>query len=162
MRPALVPGPEPNRRRGGDPGGSRDPARAAGHGTAPAEPGKWSLPGGFVATSARRGATWVRDRETDEEACARELREETGLAIDPTALVRIGVYEGGGRDPRDGEASWSRSTAFLVRVGDGPTLVAGGDDAADARWFSIDALPKELAFDHARIIADALALFLRR
>lgn len=129
---------------------------------APAEPGKWSLPGGFVATSARRGATWVRDRETDEEGCARELREETGLSIDPSALVRIGVYEGGGRDPRDGEASWSRSTAFLVRLGDDPTLVAGGDDAADARWFPLDALPRELAFDHARIIADALALFLRR
>jgi ADP-ribose pyrophosphatase YjhB (NUDIX family) len=125
---------------------------------APAEPGKWSLPGGFVATGARRGSTWAADRETDEEACARELREETGLAIAPPALVRIGVYEGGGRDPRDGDASWSRSTAFLVHVPDGPAMVAGGDDAADARWFPLDALPRELAFDHARIVADALAL----
>lgn len=125
---------------------------------APAEPGKWALPGGFVATSARRGSAWTRDRESDEEACLRELREETGLAIDASALVRVGVYEGGGRDPRDGDRSWSRSTAFLARVPDAPAAIAGGDDAADARWFPLDALPKELAFDHARIVADALAL----
>jgi 8-oxo-dGTP diphosphatase len=123
---------------------------------APAEAGKWSLPGGFVGTTAARGGAWQRDRETDEQACVRELREETGLALEASALVRLGVYEGGGRDPRDCNLSWSRSTAFLAVLRGCDAPIAGGDDAADACWFALDALPDALAFDHARILADAL------
>jgi ADP-ribose pyrophosphatase YjhB (NUDIX family) len=123
---------------------------------APAEPGKWALPGGFVASRAPRGGRWEA-AETELEACVREVAEETGLALDAKDLVRVGVFEGRGRDPRDGERSWSRSTAFRIDLLASDAAVAGGDDAADARWFPLAALPAGLAFDHAEIVRLALA-----
>jgi 8-oxo-dGTP diphosphatase len=125
---------------------------------APVAPGAWALPGGFVATHAERGGEWKTGRETPEEACIRELREETAVAITFDRLRRVGVFEGNGRDPRDGPRSFSRTTAFLVELArDEATALAGGDDAEDARWFPLDALPTRLAFDHAEIIRAALA-----
>ena len=45
---------------------------------------------------------------------------------------------------------------FLVDL-DEPVEVAGGDDAADAQWRPVaDVQAEGLAFDHARILADAL------
>ncbi len=100
--------------------------------------GTWALPGGFVDEGER-----VAD------AAPRELAEETGLAVD--ALHLLGVYDTPGRDPR----GWTVSVVYLARL-DSELPVAGGDDASDARWFTVDALPA-LAFDHAIILADALA-----
>jgi 8-oxo-dGTP diphosphatase len=100
--------------------------------------GSWALPGGFV-----------EEGERVVDAAPRELVEETGLQAG--ALELLGVYDTPGRDPR----GWTVSVVYLARP-PSETPVAGGDDASDARWFSVDALP-ELAFDHALIIADALA-----
>jgi 8-oxo-dGTP diphosphatase len=100
--------------------------------------GSWALPGGFVEKGER-----VAD------AAPRELHEETGLRVDTLEL--LGVYDTPGRDPR----GWTVSVVYLARL-DCEAVVAGGDDASDARWFSVGALP-ELAFDHALIVADALA-----
>jgi ADP-ribose pyrophosphatase YjhB (NUDIX family) len=123
----------------------------------PVEPGAWALPGGFIATDAVRGEAWRPGRETEEAACLRELAEETALVVGENALRRIGVFEGGGRDPRDSDRSHSRSTAFLIEV-EHVDAIAGGDDADDARWFPLDALPRRLAFDHARIVEAAEAI----
>ncbi|MGO8904358.1 MAG: NUDIX domain-containing protein [Solirubrobacteraceae bacterium] len=100
--------------------------------------GRWALPGGFV-----------EEGEQVIDAAPRELREETGLRVG--AMELLGVYDTPGRDPR----GWTVSVVYLARlhrVG----RVAGGDDAREARWFPLDGLP-ELAFDHAVIVADALA-----
>ena len=76
----------------------------------------------------------------------REVREETGL---DTAITRLlGVYSDPARDPRGHTVS---VTYLLRRLGG---TLAGADDADDARFFALDALP-ELAFDHAHILADA-------
>lgn len=100
--------------------------------------GCWALPGGFVD-----------EGEQVTDAALRELREETGLHLDNLRL--LGVYDTPGRDPR----GWTVSVVYVTSVAR-EMQVAGADDAGDARWFAADELP-QLAFDHAVIVADALA-----
>lgn len=97
--------------------------------------GRWALPGGFVTYGERV-----------EAAALRELKEETG--VDATILRLVGVYSDARRDPR----GHTVSVAFLMRPRS--TKVVGGDDAAEAE-FVADWRGLKLAFDHARIVADA-------
>jgi 8-oxo-dGTP diphosphatase len=98
--------------------------------------GQWALPGGFVDVG-----------ETVEAAALREAAEETGLAVELARLV--GVYSEPDRDPRGHNVS----VAFLARVLGGE-LVA----ASDASEVSVlDPGSVDLAFDHRRIIDDALS-----
>ena len=55
-----------------------------------------------------------------------------------------------GRDPR-------RHTLRTVYLGRAQGEPKGGDDAAEARAFPLDALPSPLCFDHATILADYVA-----
>jgi 8-oxo-dGTP diphosphatase len=96
---------------------------------------KWALPGGFVDLD-----------ETLEKACIRELEEETGLQVEKMQQFR--AYDAIDRDPRHRTIS----VVYSVQLA-GKMPVKGNDDAAQARWFSIDELP-ELAFDHAEILND--------
>jgi ADP-ribose pyrophosphatase YjhB (NUDIX family)/adenosine deaminase len=126
---------------------------------AAAEAGRWALPGGFVRSGAIGGGVWSPGLESIVDAALRELAEEAGVDLGASAgeLIEVGVFERGGRDPRDTPSSWSRSHAFAVALDEADVhMVIGGGDACDARWFASDALPR-LAFDHARIVAAALA-----
>jgi len=100
--------------------------------------GKWALPGGFVDYG-----------ETVEHATVREMKEETGLEVEITRLV--GVYSDPARDPR-GHAV---SVVYLCKIAGG--TLKGGNDASEAKRFRLDALP-DLAFDHKRVIEDALKI----
>jgi 8-oxo-dGTP diphosphatase len=99
--------------------------------------GSWALPGGFVEVGER-----VHD------AALRELDEETGISLE-AELALLGVYDAPGRDPRGPTVS----LAYVHRCAT-ELPAAGGDDAARASWFALEALPP-LAFDHDRIVADA-------
>jgi 8-oxo-dGTP diphosphatase len=99
--------------------------------------GSYALPGGFIEIG-----------ETVEAAAVREAQEETGLDIELLGLV--GVYSDPARDPRGHVVS----IAFLAR---GRGDIFAGSDARAARIFSLNSLP-DLAFDHGKIISDALAL----
>lgn len=106
--------------------------------------GRWSLPGGFCE--------W---KETTQAACARETQEETGLVVRVGAL--LGVYSAPDRDPR------GHNVTVLYAARPLRGKVKGGDDAAQARWFT----PRELrrldfAFDHGQIIREQLARRARR
>ncbi|HET6268138.1 MAG TPA: NUDIX hydrolase [Acidobacteriota bacterium] len=100
--------------------------------------GRWAIPGGFV-----------HEDERLLDAAKRELREETGIT--EAALQYFNVYGEPGRDPR------GRTVTFVYWL-DAPKKpdAKAGDDAADCRWFPLPALP-QLAFDHNRILQDALA-----
>ena len=101
----------------------------------------WALPGGFF-------------EKTDEDlnfGAQRELKEETGIDIDPKYFRQIKTY-GHNFDPRMKIVD----VAFSVRVSKKDMdKIKGLDDACDAKWFQIDELPK-LAFHHEQIINNFL------
>lgn len=94
------------------------------------------MPGGFM-----------RIDETIEDCARRELKEETGY--EASRLRQFGVFSDTDRDPRERVLT----VAFYALVAH--ASVRGGDDAAEARWFTVTELPP-LAFDHDRIVACAL------
>lgn len=100
--------------------------------------GYYALPGGFVEYGERV-----------EEAIVREMKEETSLDVEPIRLV--GVYSDPQRDPR----GHTITVAFLLKRKSGK--IKGGDDASEARMLPLDSLPP-LAFDHGKIINDALKI----
>jgi len=112
--------------------------------------GAWALPGGFV----RVGDAFSDQGEDLETAAHRELSEETGLPQGTTYLEQLYTFGRAGRDPRMRviTVAWYA----LIRPDLAP-LVTAGSDAADARWFSLTALPEALAFDHDEILAKAVA-----
>ncbi|MDX9883371.1 MAG: NUDIX hydrolase [Prolixibacteraceae bacterium] len=95
--------------------------------------GKWALPGGFVNMDERL-----------EEACIRELEEETGLKVQEMTQFRI--FDIIDRDPRGHTVSVVYYT-LLEKMQE----IKAGDDAGKADWFSLSELPG-LSFDHADII----------
>lgn len=88
------------------------------------EKGKWVLPGGFLDAG-----------EDPRDVAVREMREETSLEIETTELIDIWAEDA---------APGSASLVVLYRA----TRAAGAiqrpraaDDAADARFFPVNALP---------------------
>jgi 8-oxo-dGTP diphosphatase len=103
--------------------------------------GMWAVPGGFKLPD-----------ETLDEAARRELIEETG--VDAAVLVQLGAYGDPGRDPRMHVVTVAH-VAVLRDIG---TLAAGTDAAAAALFPVSDVVGRriELAFDHQRIVRDAV------
>ena len=93
--------------------------------------GTWDVPGGFL-----------EEGEHPLDALRRELREETGLEIEPLAFVGVWMDRyGEGED-----APWTMNLYWKARAVGGE--LAPADDVDELRWFGLDELPAagEIAF----------------
>jgi 8-oxo-dGTP pyrophosphatase MutT (NUDIX family) len=107
---------------------------------------RWGLPGGSIEPG-----------ESVRTAIIREVREETGLDVEPVRL--IGVYS----DPLyhqvmtypDGNVIHYVSTVLECVVRGG--MLACGDESLALDWFDPDALPDDLMLISTVRIRDALA-----
>lgn len=102
--------------------------------------GRSALPGGFL-----------RGPEEIETAAARELAEETGLDGTSLHLELLALYSAPDRHPRGRVVS----AAFLALAPDLP-IPRAGSDARRAFWTPVRELRGGLAFDHDRILGDAV------
>jgi 8-oxo-dGTP diphosphatase len=102
--------------------------------------GAWDLPGGFL-----------EEGEHPLDALRRELREETGLEIEPDEFLGIWVdtYSEDDNGPATLNLYWT------ARVAPGAGEGEAADDVAEVRWFEPDDLPAagEFAFHIADVIA---------
>lgn len=88
--------------------------------------GQWSIPGGLVETG-----------ETIKEALIREIREETGLAVEPIELIE--VFERILRDPDSRVQYHFVVIDYLCRIvwGDADP----GTDVSEIQWARLEDLP---------------------
>ncbi len=108
----------------------------------PPKIGWWCIPAGFME--------W---NEHPEQTAVREIAEETGLQIKPTALFE--VYSGND-DPRTNAVL----ILYLAEVIGG--TIRAADDALEVKYFGFDELPKEIAFEaHQQALADYRRRFLK-
>jgi ADP-ribose pyrophosphatase YjhB (NUDIX family) len=97
--------------------------------------GTWDVPGGFL-----------EEAEHPLDGLRRELREETGLEIDPGRFVDALLDRyGAGED-----AATTLNLYWEASVAGGEAQA--GDDAAELRWFPRDELPpdEEIGFPNVR------------
>jgi 8-oxo-dGTP diphosphatase len=100
--------------------------------------GEWALPGGFLELE-----------ETPEEAGKRELKEETGLDGRPGRQIGVNAHV-------------SPMYGHLLMIGieyivDNYDLHVG-DDAADAKFYPVDKLPRIPFKSHLKLIHDFLII----
>ncbi len=96
----------------------------------------WAIPGGFMDVG-----------ESIEHAAIREAKEEVCLDVQLKAL--LGIYSDPARDKRG-------HTVTAVYVAEASGEPQAADDARNLAVFAVDALPSELAFDHAMVLKDYL------
>ena len=109
-------------------------------------PGKglWALPGGYVDPN-----------ETLLESAIRELREETKIKVPAPVLKGSVVSQHTFDDPHRSQRGRVISTGFYIELPPAKTLprVAGGDDAAKAKWIPLNDIHPAACFeDHYSII----------
>ncbi len=102
--------------------------------------GFWDIPGGFLD-----------EGEDPLEGLRRELKEETGLEIEPEHFLGIWMDRYGG----DSTAEATLNLYWTARVVDGQAAPA--DDVSELRWFDRDELPAadELAFENVPLVLAA-------
>jgi 8-oxo-dGTP diphosphatase len=104
--------------------------------------GYWDLPGGFL-----------EEGEHPLDALRRELREETGLDVEPVRFLGVWTdwYTDGARDG----ATATLNLYWTARIVGGEPVAA--DDVSELRWFPPEELPAcdALAFTNVALVLDA-------
>ena len=102
--------------------------------------GFWDIPGGFL-----------NEGEDPLDGLRRELREETGLEVEPEHFLGIWMDRYGG----DSAAEATLNLYWTARVVGGDAAPA--DDVSELRWFNPDELPApdELAFENVPLVLAA-------
>ena len=100
--------------------------------------GQWALPGGLV-----------KDDESLEAAVERELKEETGVAIN--YLEQLYSFGQPDRDPRNRVVS----VAYYGLVHPEVFQLTTSNEASEVAWFPVNDIPL-LAFDHRKIVQVAI------
>lgn len=99
--------------------------------------GLWGLVGGLLELD-----------ETYTEAMIREVREETGLTVEPEAF--LGIFHNHEMVWANGDKAHTLGAYFTVRIVDG-TLRTDAE-SLELNWFSPDALPDLFAADHREAV----------
>ena len=109
--------------------------------------GRWDIPGGFLD-----------EGEHPLEGLRRELREETGLEVEPVDFLGVWTDRYGG----DSTAEATLNLYWTARVIGGEPAPA--DDVDDLRWFNRHELPPagELAFENVPLVLAAWQLHAQR
>lgn len=116
----------------------------------PNNTGKWNCPCGYLDYD-----------ETTEQACMREIKEETNLTIDPSFLNFLWIdSEPKGEKQNISIAYWSFKPTYAFQT------ITGGfaepDEVDDVEWISLDELDKyDWAFDHEYSIMKVSLMYLR-
>jgi ADP-ribose pyrophosphatase YjhB (NUDIX family) len=97
----------------------------------------WGIPGGFLMSG-----------EQPEDAVRREVREETGLALDVVELAFVRTLGG----VRQVEVIFRASMQAAALEG-----LRKNFEIDRAQWFALDSLPEAVGADQRRIIERALA-----
>ena len=102
--------------------------------------GSWDIPGGFL-----------EEHEHPLDGLRRELREETGLEVEPRDFLGVWMDRYGG----DSSAEATLNLYWTARAVGGEAKPA--DDVDDLRWFAADELPAphELAFENVPLVLSA-------
>jgi ADP-ribose pyrophosphatase YjhB (NUDIX family) len=102
--------------------------------------GRWDIPGGFL-----------EEGEDPLDGMRRELREETGLEVEPLDYLGAWMDRYGG----DSTAEATLNMYWTARVLGGEPRAA--DDVSELGWFAADELPPtdELAFENVPLVLSA-------
>lgn len=100
----------------------------------------WGFPGGALELG-----------ETPEQAAVREVKEETGLEVQPSRI--IGVYTDCDAVSSNGDKYQSVCIAYELSV-IGGELYCDNDETLELRYFPLDCVPKLFCKQHEELLSD--------